>query len=522
MLRFSVRTLVCACAAAWALLALPAPAPAAPYMVSLMQDDDELVYTTTEARRDALDRMKGLGVEAVRVTLLWRSIAPDPKSRRKPGGFNGARPGDYPHHLWDRYDELVYLAGARGIAVNFNPTGPGPLWAHKRTRVKRVEATWRPSPKQYGKFVRAAARRYSGHYRDENQGKRALPRVSWWGLWNEPNQPGWLTPQSLGGIPEATGAYRNLLVTGARALLATGHGDDLVMIGELAPIGSAEKPEGPTNSLRPALFLRELFCVNRRFRPYSGREARVRGCDRLGRLGVLQRFPRLALGHHPYTRTRAPTRGKPKRDMLDIGNIGKLTRTLDRIAARTGLLPPQLPVFFTEFGYQTDPPDPFRGISPQLQARYINEGEFIAWKNPRVFSSAQFLLYDSAPRTEFPRNSQPYWATFQTGLATALPKGNPKPAMQAYRFPLVVRLKRGKARIWGLARFAPNGTKYEILLQSRAPGSSTWQSEGTVRVTHSQGYFQARRSSRRGTAWRAVWAEPDFAHFEVSREAVAR
>jgi hypothetical protein len=529
MLRFWLRTLVCACAVVSVVLTLPARAPAAPYMVSIMQDDDELIYKTSKARRQALDRMKSLGVEAVRVTLQWEVIAPGRYSHSKPRGFNGAKPGDYSQRAWDRYDEIVHLAAVRGIAVNFNPTGPGPRWAHKRTRIKLAAHAWKPNPKQYGKFVRAAGRRYSGHYHDENFGKGVLPRVSWWGVWNEPNQPGWLTPQSEtrpgggGDIAAAPHIYRDLLVAGAKGLLRTGHEDDLVTIGELAPIGSAPRPLGARASLRPALFIRELFCMNRRFRAYTGREARVRDCGDVDRLRVLMRFPRLGFAHHPYTRKDPPMGHKPKRDMINVTNIGLLTRTLDRIATKTGLLPPQMPIFFDEFGYQTKPPDPYGGVSLALQARYINESDYIAWRNPRVFGVAQFLLYDSPPKRDFPRGSAPYWSTFQTGLFTELPQGAEKPAVRAYKFPLIVRRKGGKAHIWGQVRFAPNGATYPVVLQSRARGSGQWVRSGDpVQVTHSQGYFRATRPTRRGTMWRAVWAEPDFARVEISREAVAR
>ena len=72
-------------------------------------------------------------------------------------------------------------------------------------------------------------------------------------------------------------------------------------------------------------------------------------------------------------------------------------------------------------------------------------------------------------------------------------------------------------------RFAPNGATYQVVLQSRAPGSSKWvNSNPPVQVTHSQGFFQARRPTQRGTAWRAIWGEPDNARFEISREAIAR
>jgi hypothetical protein len=522
-LRFSVRTLPLACVTAWLLLALPASAPAAPYMVSVMQDDNQLVYGNSDQRRNALDVMQLLGVEAARATLLWKAIAPE----RKPRGFNGAKPGAYPAHQWDRYDALVAGAAARGIAVYLNPTGPGPRWAHPRAQVKQAQQAWKPSRKAFHKFVRAAGRRYSGSYRDENSGRRVLPRVSFWGLWNEPNQPGWLTPQSeerrgVGMIAAAPHLYRELLIAGAKGLLATGHVDDLVLIGELAPIGSAKRPNGARSSLRPGFFLREMFCLNGRYRPFRGRAADARGCDKVNRLGVLERFPRLGFAHHPYTRKRAPTKRERQRDMLNIGNVGALPRALDKISARTGLLPPEMPVFHTEFGYQTLP-DPFRGISQPLQAQYINEGDFIAWRHPRIFATAQFQLYDVPPRDEFPRGTQAYWSTYQSGLFTALPEGRAKLGATAYKFPLVVRRKGGTARIWGQARFAPNGATYLVYLQQRAPGSSEWANAGDpVQVTHNQGYFKARRPTQAGTTWRAVWVEPDFGRFEVSREASAR
>jgi hypothetical protein len=528
MLRLSLTTLLLACAAPGALLALPAAAPAAPYMVSVMQDDNQLAYGTARQRRVALDRMKNLGVEAVRVTMLWNAVAPANNARRKPRRFDGSKPGDYPAHLWDRYDDLVLAAQQRGITTYFNPTGPGPRWGHRTAPVEGLQRSFRPSPKEFRKFVRAAGRRYSGSYRDENSGRRVLPRVSWWALWNEPNQGGWLSPQGerrpgVGSVSASPHLYRELMVAGAKGLLASGHGEDLVLIGELAPLG-AERPDGPREALRPGLFLRELFCLDRRYRPFAGRESTVRGCDHaVSELAVLERFPRLGFAHHPYTKKLSPQRRDTGRDAMTMANIDALPRALDRIAAVTGLLPPDMPVFLTEYGYETSPPDPFAGISPALQAQYINEGDFIAWRHPRIFSNTQFQLFDVPPQREFPRDTRPYWRTYQSGLFTHEPFLRAKPAANAYKFPLVVRRRGSTARIWGQARFAPNGATYAIVLQERAPGSSTWVRSGDpVPVTHHQGYFQARRPTRRGSAWRAVWVEPDLSRAEVSREAAAR
>ena len=152
-----------------------------------------------------------------------------------------------------------------------------------------------------------------------------------------------------------------------------------------------------------------------------------------------------------------------------------------------------------------------------------DDAEFIAWRHPRVFSHAQFQLYDVPPRTEFPVDTPAYWATYQSGLFTALPEGAAKPGANAYKFGLVVRRRGKRVRIWGQARFAPNGATYPISIQRRAPGASDWVQVGDlIQVTNSQGYFRARRPNQRGATWRAVWWEPDFSRFEISREAVAR
>ena len=496
-------------------------------MVSIMQDDNQLAYGTPFQRRSALDRMKGLGVDAVRVTMLWKSIAPANTAKKKPRGFNGADPGDYPRANWDRYDDLVRAARERGIIVYFNPTGSGPRWAHATTPEKAAQRSYRPSPEEFQKFVTAAGRRYTGNYTDENGKRDALPRVSWWALWNEPNQPGWLTPQGakrkgVGMIPMSPHVYRELLVAGAKGLMATGHTDDIVLIGELAPLGF-EKPEGTRPAIRPGLFLREMFCVDRRYRPYTGKQAAARTCENVNDLEILLNFPRLGFGHHPYTKKLSPRQRDKGRDAMTMANINSLPVALDKIAARTGLIPDELPVFLTEYGYETSPPDPFSGVSPARQAEYVNEGDYISWKHPRIFSSAQFQLFDVPPRDDFPRDSRPYWFTYQSGLYTALPNGQPKPAAAAYAFPLVVRKKGANAEIWGQVRFTPNGANQFVTLQMKPRGSNTWTRSGAVlEVASNQGFFRVKRPNTAGATWRAVWVERDLSGFRLSRETVAR
>src|SRR3712207_7499263 len=91
-----------------ALLALvPAPAAASTTMESMFQDDTELIYTTPKKRRARIRELARLGVTRLRVTIVWRAIAPDAESRRRPRRFDATDPGDYHPASWENYDHLV-------------------------------------------------------------------------------------------------------------------------------------------------------------------------------------------------------------------------------------------------------------------------------------------------------------------------------------------------------------------------------------------------------------------------------
>src|SRR5438270_495636 len=86
-------------------------------------------------------------------------------------------------------------------------------------------------------------------YREEDSGRTIIPRVSFWELWNEPNQAGWLAPQWSHGVPQSPIMYRRLYYAGRRSLDATGHGGDVILIGNTAPLGSSAR--GERSPLRP-------------------------------------------------------------------------------------------------------------------------------------------------------------------------------------------------------------------------------------------------------------------------------
>src|SRR5437879_9096406 len=100
---------------------------ASPNETSALQDDQLLIYSGPEKMARTLDTLHGLGVQQVRVSVFWRGVAPQPLSRRRPA-FDAADPAAYPPGAWDRYDLLVAAARVRAMAVNFDLTGPAPLW----------------------------------------------------------------------------------------------------------------------------------------------------------------------------------------------------------------------------------------------------------------------------------------------------------------------------------------------------------------------------------------------------------
>src|SRR4051812_19241666 len=166
------------------------------------------------------------------------------------------------------------------------------------------------------------------------------------------------------------------------------------------------------------------------------------------------------------------------RTFVTIGSLDRLTRTLDRIFRAYGVQR-KLPLYLTEFGYQT-PPDPF-GVGFAVQAAWLNQSEYIAARNPRVRTLGQFLVYDDGP---------PAGSTFQSGLRGH--DGERKPSWAAYRVP--VRLPRERVRrggsltVWALLRAAPRSTAriaYRV-------GSGAWTTLARVRPRMAWGELTAR------------------------------
>ena len=144
----------------------------------------------TAQRRATLDEMKALGADRVRVTCCGRGSPRRPTAARA-RRFDAADPAATRRACSHRYDAVVRDAAARGLGVNFDVTGPGAAVGHAATAARRRRDHLRAVAAEFGHFVTALGRRYSGDV-------AGVPRVDYWSLWNEPNQSGWLTPQWRG------------------------------------------------------------------------------------------------------------------------------------------------------------------------------------------------------------------------------------------------------------------------------------------------------------------------------------
>ena len=461
------------------------PAHASDMQESIFQDDDRLLHAAPADADATLQELRDLGVDRIRLSVIWRNFAPARDAEHRPR-FDAANPAQYPAVEFDPLDHVLRVARRLGIEVLLNVRGDAPAWATPRPP-KRLAGrrAYKPSTAAFHEFVAMMGRRYDGSYEDENQGRNKLPRVGAWSVWNEPNWSGHLQPQTIRDRRTrklkaiAPLHYRKLYRAAVDALRDTGHGDDIILIGETAPIGNVK--EGELSHIRPVQFLRSLFCLDAKNRPLSKRRAVRAGCD------FHRRGPLHATGyaHHPYSVVSPP--GQPSADpgFITLGDADRLKAILDAAGAARRI-PKRLPIWYTEFGYQTAPPDPFRGIGLEQQAQWLVDAEQLTSGDPRVAGMTQFLLRDDEARTVFPDDDPRRWATYQTGIQ--FDDGRPKPAYAAYRLPLrATPQSDGTVSLWGMVR--PGGAQERIRIEYRGADETEWRSLGERTVSQPRGYW---------------------------------
>jgi hypothetical protein len=173
--------------------------------------------------------------------------------------------------------------------------------------------------------------------------------------------------------------------------------------------------------------------------------------------------------------------------------LPRLTTLLDRTFRVYGSRH-ELPLYLTEYGYQTAP-DPL-GVPPLDQGAFLNQSEWMAMRNPRVKAFGQFLLVDDGP---------PITITFQTGLINR--RGQYKASFPAYRLPVWVTGRGSRRRVWALLRPAATGARAKAEVQYRAVGARTYRTLRTVTSTGRRNVVRTTVTAARGGSLRVAYGE---------------
>jgi hypothetical protein len=316
---------------------------------------------------------------------------------------------------WSAADPVLDGLKQHGIEVVLQLVGT-PSWANGGKASNYVPTT----SATFGAFATAASRQY--------------PWVRRWVIWNEPNQVRWLRPTTAP-------IYTVRLLNPAYAAI---HG----VIHGAQVAGGGTAPRGSTGGVSPLAWIAGMHAVHARLDAYA---------------------------HNPYPLD-------PKRETPLTGGCGHCTTvtmaTIGRLVTLLGRDFPRARIWLTEYGYQTNPPDRLLGVSLALQARYIGEGAYAAYRAPKVDLLIHFLYRD-----------EPSLARFQSGLVTLT--NAVKPAYAAFQLPLA---QISRSTLWGQLRAPGAGTTARI--ERRA--GSRWVTLATVHAG-AGGYFHWSGTLVRGT-----------------------
>jgi hypothetical protein len=200
-----------------------------------------------------------------------------------------------------------------------------------------------------------------------------------------------------------------------------------------------------------------------------------------------------AYAQNPYPLSRGET---PSRDFCSTCGYFTMARLSEIRSYVTRAFGPK-PIWLTEYGYQTNPPDWLLGVSEELQAKYIGAAALRVWQAPGVTMLIQFLVRD-----------EPDIGHWQSGLFSA--GGLAKRSYHAFALPLAQVSRHGsRVAFWGQVR--PGSGRRPYVLQ-RSVGRA-WRPIGGTARTSAGGSFTRvvtlpRGASVRILAPRVGWASP--------------
>jgi hypothetical protein len=438
--------------AALAALALPAAALSQPIVSAIANPVAQGAETDADYAK-----MRAAGVQVIRVTVNWPDVAPE----ALPAQFSADDPAD-PAYRWGALDGKLTSLARAGFEPIVCVVG-APIWAVSGLS-KAGDGPQEPDPQQLAAFARAAAIRYSGTTPD-------LPRVRYWQVYNEPNLSGYLMPQYRAGRPYSPGWYRSMVNAFADAVHQVSR-DNLVVAGGQSPF--TFRNEYGLQSVPPLRFMRDLLCMSKGKRPKPSCSAKV-SFD--------------VWAHHPYT-SGGPTHSAERPDDVSLGDLQEMKALLDAAVHAGHVVSRRPPLFWvTEFSWDSKPPDT-EAVPVRLEARWVAEAVYRMWA-----SGVSLVTWFSLRDQPFPKGY------YQSGLYFV--GGKPKPARDAFRFPVVAFVEGDGIHVWGRTPFGKRGRV--ALQQTTGDG---WRPlatlstdrygvfEGVVRARSTSGYVRARFGGR--------------------------
>ena len=319
-----------------------------------------------------------------------------------------------------------------------------------------------------------------------------LPRVTRWSLLNEPNQPGWLTPQyeRRRGRLVATAAvvYRALARAGIAGLKASGHGRDQVLLGETGPIGRFTGPLA-RRPISPVEFLRKLFCLTP-----GGRRSKA------ARLPGVQALRGLRLRAPPLPARRLAAAGRAARGG---GRDHDLLAGAAAAGARRG-------------GAGAPDPAPAAGLLHRVRLPDQPARSHLRRARGTPARLPQPVRLDGVPRPARARRravqARRRRAAAELPVRAALRRRAPEAGLRGLPAADLGQRARARLRVYGQVRPGANGTPQTVRIQLRPPKGGAFATVRTVTVRSRRGQFLVRVPRRPGV-WRLVWGSL------VSREA---
>jgi hypothetical protein len=314
-----------------------------------------------------------------------------------------------PAYDWRRSDRILRGLRHYGLTPVLTLVGT-PAWANGG----RPPNFAPPRPRDFRRFARAAATRY--------------PWVRYWLIWNEPNKRLWLRPT------RAAIYVQHLLNPGYEAIHA--------VLPHARVGGGVTAPRGALGGVAPVVWIRGMALAHARFDAYA---------------------------HNPY-----PLRPNETPSSGGCRNCPSITMaTIPKLLILVRRYFGPKPVWLTEYGYQTNPPDTFLGVPPRRQATLLSLAAMRAWRLPRVTMLIQYLYRD-----------EPQLSRFQTGIVFA--DGRLKPSLQGFELPFAEMRRVGfKTVVWGQIRGGPGRKRYQLQVLHK----NVWEAVGHTRLTNDAGIF---------------------------------